>query len=211
MKKLVLISLALMLAFIPLVKAQTGTIRISPALPEMTESPAEFTIWVEGAGNPTTDQHILLVMTTASFEGLSGDVMVEWEGGSASFPDSAFTAAKTGWVPTSGTTPGGRYTVASLQDHLGVPHSENIYYAHGSFLENDLTHDPQEFTVTLPSSDPRMLVYAIGKSEGSDLWDNKVPPTIPGFVVPELGPVLLATASFGALAVYAIKRRKAVS
>jgi hypothetical protein len=51
-----------------------------------------------------------------------------------------------------------------------------------------------------------MLVYAIGKS-GTD-FDNKVPPTIPGFVVPELGPILLALASFSALGLYSLKRRE---
>jgi hypothetical protein len=56
-----------------------------------------------------------------------------------------------------------------------------------------------------------MLVYAIGKTEGSTLFDSKVPPTRPGFVVPELGHVLLALASFSAFALYAVKRRKLAS
>jgi len=114
----------------------------------------------------------------------------------------------TGFVPPSGTTSGGRYTVASLQDHLGRPHSENVYYALGSFLAGPITDEPQSFTVELTSTHPRVLVYAIGKSGDSSLFNNKVPPTIPGFVLPELGPVLLALASFSALGLYAVKRRK---
>jgi hypothetical protein len=51
-----------------------------------------------------------------------------------------------------------------------------------------------------------MLIYAIGKS--STCFDNKVPPTIPGFVVPEPGTILLALASFGALGLYSLKRGK---
>jgi hypothetical protein len=111
-------------------------------------------------------------------------------------------------VPDSGAEEGGRYTVASLQDRLGVPHSEDVYYAYGLFLAGPITQTAQTFDITLPSTDQRMLVYAIGKTGDSTNFDNKVPPTIPGFLVPELGPILLALASFSAFAVYAVKRRK---
>jgi len=208
MRKFILIAVALLLALVPAVRAETGTIRIDPALPIMLESPAEFEIWVQGAGNPTSDPHILLVMTEASHHDLTGDVVVSWSSGSTSFSAADFTPVTTGFVPPSDTTPGGRYTVASLQDHIGVSHSEMIFYALGPFLSSALTHSAQTFQVTLPSTSPRMLIYAIGKTEGSEIFDAKVPPTIPGFVVPEVAPVLLAAASFGALALYAIKRRK---
>jgi len=188
----------------------TGTIRISPALPTMLTSPATFEIWIQGAAQPPTqDPHILLVMTQASWQGLSGNVVVTWTGGSTSFSSGDFIPTDTGFVPADvGTTSGGRYTAAALQDKLGVPHSENIYYAHRSFLSGSITQTPQEFTVTASSTALRMLVLAIGKNPGGSLFNNKVPPTIPGFVVPELAPVLLALASFSALGLYAVKRRK---
>jgi hypothetical protein len=47
-----------------------------------------------------------------------------------------------------------------------------------------------------------------GASVASDLFDARVPPTIPGFVVPELVPLLLASSSFAALGLYAVKRRR---
>jgi len=54
-----------------------------------------------------------------------------------------------------------------------------------------------------------MLVYAIGKTAGeTELFNNRVPPTKAGFVIPELGPVLLAIASFSAFGLFAIRRRK---
>jgi hypothetical protein len=59
-----------------------------------------------------------------------------------------------------------------------------------------------------------MLVYAIGKISSSSFnvgcyeFDTRVPPTMPGFVVPDLAPILLAMASFSALGLYAIRRRK---
>lgn len=179
-----------------------GTIRISPANPTMISSPATFNISV--TEHVADDPHILLVMTKACYNGLTGSVQVTWTGGSTSFSAADFTAAKTGKVPPS--TPDADYTVASLQDHLGVPHSENVYYALGPFLAGPITQTKQTFVVTLPSTAPKMLVYAIHKD--STCFDNKVPPTIPGFVVPELGTILLALASFGALGLYSLKHGK---
>lgn len=187
----------------------TGGIRISPALPVMVQSPATFETWLQPPpASPSTDPNIVLVMTKACYDELSGNVDVTWTGGSTSFAKNVFTAANTGYVPPSGTTDGGRYTVASLQDHIGVPHSENVYYVYGPFLAGPLTQTHQTFTVTFSSTHARMLVYVIAKSNGSTLFNQKVPPTIPGFVVPEMAPVLLTLASFGALTLYAVKRKK---
>lgn len=199
------------------VKAQTGEIRIEPhgsyyPLPIMLSSPATF-------NTTATDQataynpHIVLIMTNASYQGLTGHVLVNWTGGSTHFPKASFTSVELNgaFVPPSGTTPGARYTVASLKEHLGVNDTadDTLWYAHGAFLSGPINQTPQEFTVTLPSTDPRMLVYIIGMSSATgNLFDMKVPPTMPGFVVPDLAPLLLATASFGALGLYAVKRRK---
>ncbi len=202
----------------------TGTIRISPALPVMVESPADFEIWVQGAGDPTYDPHILLVMTNESWDGLTGNVVVSWNGDSVSFAKGDFAMADSGYVPPSGTTEGARYTVASLKSHLGT--EGPVYWAMDAFLDGPLHTSPhQNFTVTLTSTKTRMLVYALGKTDcdqESTLqiptnlnpncndypFNNKVPPTIPGFIVPELSTILLALASFGALGLYAFKRRK---
>jgi len=199
----------------------TGTIRIGPDVwPVSVPSPAEFQVWVEGGGDPTNDPHVLLVMTEDCWNGLTGDVVVSWDGGSESFnKDANFTdvSDNSEYVPDSGTTAGARYTVAALKDHLSyglsepINSTETIYWAMGAFLSGPITGTPQNFTVDLPSTDPRMLVYALGKTEGSDMLDNfirKVPPTNPGFMVPELGAVFAALASFSAFALYALKRRK---
>jgi len=199
----------------------TGTIRIGPDVwPVMVPSPADFEIWVEGGGDPTYHPHVLLVMTEDCWNGLTGDVVVSWSGDSASFNKLInFTGVteNSAHVPPSGTTEGARYTVASLKDHLSyglgepISSTDTIYWAMGAFLSGPITGTPQNFTVNLPSTAPRMLVYALGKTEDSDIFDNfirKVPPTRPGFVVPELGPVFAALASFSAFALYALKRRK---
>jgi len=223
LKKLgLLLSLALLLVAVPYVNAQTGTIRIDPVWPIMLASPADFEIWVEGAGDPTHDPNVLLVMSQGCYDGLTGDVVVSWtwpSSDSVTFSKAAFGANavsdNSAKVPPTGTTEGGCYTVASLKDHLSyglsvpISASETIYWVYGPFLGGaDLTGTHRSFTVTFTSTDPRMLVYAIGKTEAGTLFDNKVPPTQPGFIVPELGTVLLVLASFSALALYALKRRK---
>jgi len=214
---LLLLSLALLLVAVPCVKAQTGTIRIDPVWPIMLASPADFEIWVEGAGDPTSSPNVLLAMTEGCYNGwTAGNVVVSW-GGSVNFAKADFTGVTDNSlkVPDSSVAEeGARYTVASLKDHLSyglsVPLSatDTIYWAMKPFLNGPLTGAHQTFTVTLPSTDPRMLVYALGKTASSTLFDNKVPPTQPGFIVPEPGTIFLAAASFSALALYALKRRK---
>jgi len=210
----------LALAISPVFATPEGSIRIDPhssyyPAPVMLSSPATFNISVNGpADTPTCNPHILLVMTNSSYYGLTGNVTVDWPGSIS--PLEIGTA--TGWnlettnadVPPTGVTSGTKYKVSTLQAHLNT--TEPIWWALEPFLDGAyLTKTPQEFTVTLPSTSPRMLVLALGKvlNDGctGDL-DNRVPPTLPGLVVPELATILLAAASFGAFAIYAVKRRK---
>jgi len=208
LKKLIapFVVIAILAVMVSPVFAQ-GQIRIDPALPVMLDSPATFTVYIESPEqSPATDPHIFLVMTEDCWNGLTGPVVVTWLGGSISIPKANF-APDTGVDIPPGATPGASYTVASLKSHLGT--SGPIYWAFVAFLAGPITDTPQTFTVDLPSTDPRMLVYALGKgSKSTGLFDFKVPPTIPGFVVPELGTMLLVLASLSAFALYAVKRRK---
>lgn len=224
MKKLILPILftVFLVAFSSPVFAEgQGTIRIEPhssyyGQPTMLSSPATFNISITEGGDTSYDPHILLAMTNDSYYGLTGDVTVTWTGGSISFSSTDFTGVDDttvpNYVPPLGTTNGVRYVIATLQSHLNVSNSETVWWTWGPFLSNPITQTKQEFTVTLPSTSPRMLVYALGKTQNSDLFDNmfnnRVPPTQPGFVVPELGPALLAASSFSAFVLYTIKRKK---
>jgi hypothetical protein len=218
------LAITLVLTTVPFAYAgsATGTIRLGPTVwPVAVGSPANFGVWVEGEGDPTYDPHVLLVMTEDCWNGLAADVVVNWTGGSVSFSKMAdFTGVTSNGakVPPSGATNGAQYTVASLKDHLSygldepISSTETIYWALGAFLSGPLTGTPQNFTVNLSSTNPRMLVYVLGKTEGSDLLDNfmrRVPPTQPGFVVPEvpLGTIAVVLAMLGALAVFAIKKK----
>ena len=181
----ILIALAISTSIIALpVNAGVGGIRIEPPLPIMTESPAVFTIYVQN-GDTANDPHVFLVITESCYNGLMDDVTVSWGEG----PGSLITITNWEEEPEDKKIPpeavnGANYTIASLKSHLET--SGPIYWAFESILGVPLTTDPVDITVTLPSSDPEMLVYIMGKSDGSELFDMRVPPTIPGFVVPEI-------------------------
>ncbi len=182
-----------------------GLIRINPSNPVMLGSPATFTVDVQ-SGGPVTEPHIFLVMTEDCFDGLTGNVIVTWTGGSLTI----FTA--TDWqdetdnsvkVPPGATSV---YTVSSLKDHLST--SGKVYWAFEPFLSGPITTTPQSFTVHVPSTNVRVLVYVLGKGPDSTVFDYFVPPTIPGFVTPEVATILLVIAPLCALGLYAVKRRK---
>lgn len=197
--------------------SEVGTIRIEPhgsyyPQPIMLSSPATFNITVKRVADPTKDPHILLVMSNASYHGLTTDgVIVNWTGGSITFHKNDFISVSSSYIPPSGTTKAVRYQVSSLRDHLSVPDTEPVWYALGPFLSGPITVHVQMFTVTLNSTSTRVLVYAIGKTGCSDKFNNRVPPTRAGFVVPDPGTMPAAAASFsalGAFVLYGIKRRK---
>ena len=185
----------------------TGVIRIDPPLPYMTESPADFTIWVQGqttACNPI----ILLVMTDSCYQGLSGPVTVEWEGGGP-IAIGPWTESTTEDKIPDFASEGAAYTVASLKSHLET--SGSIWYAWAPILGGE-DIDPGEtfeITVTMMSDDPNMLVYIMGESDcGSGVYDMAVPPTIPGFVVPEvpIGTLLSIFTMLGSASLYKLRR-----
>jgi len=190
--------------------AGTGSIRIDPPLPDMTASPAEFEIWAQsGVAN---DPYIFLVITEACYSGLTGNTGVSWSGGSVSFGDVWIGPESTnGDKLPPGTTSGAGYTVASLKDHLDT--DGPIYYV---FIPipglTQLTSEHVTITVTLSSDNPEMLVYILGKSPGSEDFDMRVPPTIPGFVVPEIpfGTIMGLASMLAAFAIYAKRPSLAV-
>jgi hypothetical protein len=206
-RKLVLPLVAiLLLPLVVNVVFAVDLIRTDPALPVMVDSPATFSVYIQ-SGDDASEPHIFLAMTESCYKGLTGDVTVDW-------PGNPTPKTITNWnmetdnsvkVP-SDVDSGTGYTVASLKSHLGT--TEPIYWAFEPFLAGPITETPQSFTVVLPSTEPKMLVYALGKSGETTVFNNRVPPTIPGFVVPEPAVVILLITSLSAFAVYAVKRRK---
>lgn len=205
---LILISVSLLT--IP-VFAGTGSLRIDPPLPEGSGSPATFAVWVQPPKD-ANDPHIFLVITESCYSSLTGDVEVKWDG-------SITPIAETDWngpendnsdkLPP-GTTNGAGYTVASLKDHLNT--DGPIYWYFVGILNGEAIEvgDFYEITVDLPSAAPEMLVYILGKSKNpTGPFDMRVPPTIPGFMVPELplGTITGLVSMIGALLLI-VKRPK---
>jgi hypothetical protein len=212
MKKSTMLVLAIAVIFVaagisPAFAGGVGSLRISPSLPIEVSSPAEFETWVQPGCDSVNDLHIFLVMTQACYNSLTGDVEVEWNGGSITIAMGDWTMESDNSVKVPpNTVNGAGYTVASLKDHLET--SGPIYWAFEPFLGGTLDEDHQTFTVTLPSGNPEMLVYDLGKCDGSTMFDVRVPPTIPGFVVPEPAAIAAVLSPMIALAGYAIHRKK---
>lgn len=228
MRRLKLISLSIAIIVFAMVISPAfaqGTIRLEPhgsyyGQPVMLNSPATFYVNVTGAAsNPTKDPHIFLIMTETSYNSLTGNVAVNWTyNGPKSVTITTWHKETVNSVKVPPNTESGTgYTVASLRSHLNT--SEPIYWAFESILSGkDLTFTPKAFTITLPATKPRMLVYVLGKV-CTDIdsfsiecetckFNNRVPPTQPGFVVPEPTTIATAGMSLVALASYAIVKRK---
>jgi hypothetical protein len=208
--------LGIIMAFVAILVAPVfaNNIVIEPTWPAVVESGETLTIYIN-SNDPGYDPHVFLAMPYSCWDGLTGPVVVTWTGGSVSIAKGEFMG------PEDGSDPGYKlptdplslpvandgigYTVPSLQSHLET--DEDIYWAFRAFLADDLTLTPQDFTVDLPSTAPKMLVYALARVSVDGAFSDKVPPTNPGFVVPEVATIMLATASIGALSLYALKRR----
>jgi hypothetical protein len=199
-----------------------GSLLITPhgsyyPLPTMLSSPATFSI-VATDSITANAPNIVLVMTNASYQGLTGNVVVGWTGKSGEvnesiFPKSSFQAISTGYIPDPMVTPfdSGRYNVSDLKEHLGVngTSDDTLYFTYGLFLGgHSITQTPVTFNVTASSTNLRMLVLAIAMTSCSPTYNLRVPPCRPGFVVPEPATVFIATSLIAALAFYSIKRRK---
>ena len=209
-KSLPLLLIAIVLLSIPMAFAPdpggVGSLRIDPPVPVMTATPAVFDIYHQSG--IAYDPHIFLVIPESCFLALTGDTVVSWSG--ASSPVTIEIADWLGPINNNSadlppnSIPG--YNVATLKSH--IPTSDPVYYIFEPILEGPLTTTKESITVTLQSGEPEMLVYILGKqTEESEVFDVRVPPTIPGFVIPEL-PIgtLMGLASMLAALVLITKR-----
>ena len=194
-KSFSLLLMTIVLLSIPIAFASapggTGSLRINPHWEVTSASPAEFNVSTQTG--VAYDPHIFLVIPQSCYDGLSltEETTVTWIGG------IPITIAKGDWIGPEnsngdklppGASSGTWYPVGNLKDHLGL--SEPVYYIFEPIFDlpdDKLTTKGANVTITLHSSAPRMLVYALGKQEQeSTLYDVSVPPTKPGFVIPEI-------------------------
>jgi hypothetical protein len=185
--------------------AGTGSIRIDPPLPDPSITPAVFEVWVQGTDN-ATDPHVFLVLTETC--GQSSPVAnVSWDGGFIVLSSWTMENTNGDKVPP-GATNGAGYTVASLKDHLDT--SGAIYWSMAPIFDGPIVPGVnQTLTVAIDCVDPEMLVYIMGKSPGSSMLNMRVPPTIPGFVIPEipLGSVTAIITMLSSAGLYLRKRK----
>jgi hypothetical protein len=217
MKRRLIITAVLLLLFSAAIQAalaKGGIIIITPQWPVTQNTPATFQISVSKPSDPTYNPQILLAMTASCYNGLEADAVdITWTGGDVHFLKANFKLLHGNPPPKvpSDSISDVQYTRSSLSDHLGEGGSTDVYWAMKSFPIGDgkLHKTPQTFVVTLHSTAPKMLVYSIGKtSETVDKYNIWVPPTNPGFVVPEPATIAAVATSFVALGLYAIRRKR---
>jgi hypothetical protein len=228
MKKYIIFGMILLMLSVPVVLAGTGGLRISPTWPVMVSSPSDFTVWAQSAD--AYDVHVLLVTTEECYTEFAdapivvASVSYPAGGCSIGFTKNAFNSATVNSEKVPGdATEGAAYTVASLKDHLDeglstpLGSGDTIYWAYASLGDlcsdfDPLTTTPVTITVSEEGcSSPRMLIYMLGRSEeGAELLDMNVPPTQPGFMVPEIavGSVMAIASMFAALGLYAHKKKQ---
>lgn len=224
-----LLILTLALSIVPIVKADpSATIRIVPVGADhtgfaiLTESPADLQINVTSpAHSPITDVWLLFVAdedTKTHITSITTNI-TSWT------VDATHFALVTDAVPPQG--PGGgvggtypgceaydQYQPGGLRGQLGLGDQDNIYYTY-AYLIDQITTTPTMFTLTVEApgaSEMKVLVLALGYNaqlpNASGKLNERSPYSGSTLVVPQLSTFLLVVASFSALGLYAIRRKK---
>jgi len=194
-----------------------GTLRIDPYWPEMSGPSELFKVWVEGSGS-AHEPALFLVMTGTCYSGLTSIVIDFGNDGTddVTLVPGDFSGPDTNDIKKipDDAEEGIKYTVASLKDHLGVGGtSESIYWALVDFPSSVvITGTKYPIWIELDASSPKMLVYVFAKTApGLVKYNLKVPPTIPGFIVPEPATIAAVATPMIALIAYTFYRRKTIS
>ena len=222
LEKLILVLISLNLVVISSVLAvATSIIIITPQWPIAQKTPASLDISVTGPADPTYDPQILLAMTVDCYNGIDGPgdlaVRVAWTGDSLDFYKTDFlllSGSPPPKVPPTGSDK--QYVRSSLADHLGELGDSDVRWAMlplpGTFPPDGNLHTtPISLTVTVFSTNPKVLVYALGKSNPAENFDRWVPPTNPGFVIPEPATIAVTAMSMIALVAYTARKKKQIS
>jgi len=226
--RLLVLTLALVLVMVPFAKAGPARlIRIIPAggvetgEPIVTGPPfpAELVIFAEGQV-PVENIWLIIVLNDDTYQHL-----IEIEVNGVTFVDGDFveilgTESAAFTIPPDtppidgvGILEGDKYNAGSLRDKLGAT-GESIWYAYKDSEIDEIWGTPMPLSVTVDSpgcDDLKALILAVGQYyPDGDLgpFNRSTPYSGSTLVVPEIGTLLLAAASFSAFALYALKRRK---
>jgi hypothetical protein len=187
---------------------EPGWIRIEPHAfdppdPITVKSPATFYVTVIDHKTIVNPQ-LLLVTSKACLNGLSDGITISWDWDpyvpTVELIKDDFNEvdpkAEPKWIPPEGDGFGKVYEADSLASHLESG-EDTIWYCYVDMpVDGNQITDEDEYvlTITVPSTSPRVLVYVFGV-------ESKVPPTRPGFIIPEFafGTILAVASMIAAL------------
>jgi hypothetical protein len=229
-KKIIfLIPLIMMLASPMLVFAAGDNIRVTPVgkpdgeMAIITSSPASLEIYVTNAQQTRNNIWLLLVLDNDTYNGLTSITLAGTQG-PALLAKSSFTAitVNSGKIPlqNDGNYTGGGYTypgctntaqysVGAILSQMSQVFPTNAVHYGLVYAFDSINTTAKTFTVTVNSPHINVLVLAQGCSGTSGKLNSNSPFSGSSILVtPELGPILMAMASFSALGLYAVKRRR---
>jgi len=201
----------------------------------VTTTPAKLELnMTNPAHSPITDVWLIFVTNLNTYNSLAGGSITTSFPGSWTLYQSDFSLVTDAIPPYQsnsenpslppgypGCYPDEQYQPGGSRGQLGLGNADPIYYAYRNitdYLTDDqLVYDEVEkFTLYVDApgaSDLKVLVLAMGYSPFADNFgegrlDEHSPYSGSTLVVPELSALILALASFAALGLYGIKRRK---
>jgi hypothetical protein len=229
-KKISILALIVLLASPIVVFAAGDVIRVVPVgKPEtgmaiITSSPASLQLFVTSAQQPRSDIWLLFLIDEATYNGLTTITLSGTEG-PATIAKGQFTTVTvnsgklplesdgnyTGGVHTyPGCTKQTRWSVSAILSQMSQLFATTSVRYLLVYAFDSINTTPKPFTVTVNSPHINVLVLAQGRDGGKagDPLNSNSPFSGSTLITPELGPIVLSLASFGAFAVYAIKRKK---
>jgi hypothetical protein len=233
---IILVIASLILMAVPLVKADcqteclgcAHTIKVIPVgstetgEPLVTTTPANLMIFHTGKG-PIENVWLLIVLNETTYNALN-QITID---GKQFMTKEDFQLVTTKKIPPllpNSTTgyPGSlcQYNVAAIKDKMNEK-GNPVYYGVKSFLAQ-ITKTPTNFTLAVELNSPanlKALILALGRYEYHSKCCNEINCAYKPFnrcssfsnstfVVPDIAPLAVTASSFGALGIFAIKRRK---
>ena len=232
MKKVILLTLMLILAPIIAVSAapDSAVIRLVPVgephtgMAIMTESPTQLEISVTNEPHsPTYNVSLIFLIDEDTYDALNTITITNTDWPTtltkASFTGGPVSSGKlpeasdTNWVgPYSWpgcSAPNNQYEVSAILSQMSQVYPTTAVRYMIVYAFDSITTSPKLFDVEADSTHINVLILAQGRLTNPEgLLTERSPYTGSTLVVFELGPLVLALASFSALALYALKRRK---
>jgi hypothetical protein len=231
MKKVIAILICMIMAMVPATVFASGgdVIRVVPVGSSdtgsaiITGNPASLDFFVTSPQKPASNIWLLLIIDDDTYNNLAQVTLTGTDGpGVVTKADFAGTpadskipaASDTHYVGATypGCTTQTQYQVNAILDQMSLSAGTSLHYVL-IFAFDNANITPQQFNINVQTTAPnhvKMLILAQGSidQDECDPLNSNSPFSGSTFVVPELGTILLVTASFAGLALYGYKRKK---